>query len=71
MTKKEQNIINVLAALSNDAYDLYVLYDRNGDNDKANQYWKESDAYYNAARIVVNEKFLKLCAKFHNVDLIK
>lgn len=71
MTKKDQNIINVLAAMSNNSYEMYKFYERHGEHDKALQYIKESGAYYTAAKIIAYEKCLKINAKIFNVELIK
>lgn len=71
MTNKEKNVINVLAALSNNAYDLFEMYERDGDYDRAKVYLNESDAYFTAAKIIVNKAILKHYARLYEVELIK
>lgn len=70
MTNKEKNIINVLTALSNNAYELYEIYERDGEHDTALKYLNESDAYHTAVKIISNNANLKHYAKLYDVELI-
>lgn len=69
MSKKEQNIIKVLEAMSKHSYALYEIFKADDEDERASKYIKESSAYDIVISMIENNKDLKYYARIFKIDI--
>lgn len=69
MSKKEQNIIKVLEAMSKNSYALYEIFKADGEEEKARKYINASAAYDTVISMIENNKDLKDYARIFKIDI--
>lgn len=70
MTKKEKNILNVLKAMTQNYYDLFDMYKRDGDDNQASYYMGMCLTCDSFIRLITDKNKLIELAKIYKVELI-
>ena len=68
MRKTKENVIKLLEAKMNNAYDMYKMYKKDGDEEEARVYLSDSIAYQDAIWCLTDGKYFNNMIKVFHLD---